>query len=150
MIVEYNWVMMPDTEKATVRLVNHAVLAFVGVLVLGQSIGTASDSPITLWGFEIPRLPEFFAVASILVYWLISVYLAVASVFKKMQPLAIKAINKFNIWFLALSLLLFTYAYLDAVPALPYDHWWSWVVLFTGCAIFLLLCVRFVQNKSNP
>ncbi len=137
------------TKNATVRLINYAVLAFFGALVLGQSIGTASDSPIILWGFEIPRLPEFVTVVAILLLCLTSVYLAVASVFKKMQTMAVRAINTFAYVFNVLFWLLFTYAYLDAASALPYDHWWAHVLFVIGYAFFVFLGVRFALHRPN-
>ena len=74
---------MDDSKLKTDWLVNNAVVAFVGALLLGQSFRSPDISREILWGIELPRTPEWATVATISFLFMLAFFLALASVIKK-------------------------------------------------------------------
>ena len=138
---------MDDSKLKIDWLVNNAVVAFVGALLLGQSFRSTDISREILWGIELPRTPEWATVVTISILFILAFFLTLASVIKKIQPWAFKMNGTLDHVFHILFLFAFTIGYLQAATELPYDQWWSYILFFGGYALFLFLGVRFALNR---
>ena len=139
---------MDDSKLKTDWLVNNAVVAFVGALLLGQSFRSPDISREILWGIEPWRIPEWATVATISVLFILALFLALASVIKKIQPWAFKMNGTFDHVFHVLFLFAYTIGYLQAATELPYDQWWSYFLFFGGYILMLFLIIRPAFRQS--
>ena len=139
---------MDNSKLKTDWLVNNAVIAFVGALLLGQSFRYPDIPREILWGIELPRMPEWATVATISVLFILALFLALASVIKKLQPWAFKMSGTFDYVFHLLFLFAYTIGYLQAATELPYDQWWSYFLFFGGYALMLFLIIRHACHRS--
>ena len=139
---------MDDSKLKTDWLVNNAVVAFVGALLLGQSFRSPDISREILWGIEPWRIPEWATVATISFLFILALFLALASVIKKIQPWAFKMNGTLDYVFHVLFLFAYTMGYLQAATELPYDQWWSYFLFFGGYTLMLFLIIRHAFHRS--
>ncbi len=139
---------MDDSKLKTDWLVNNAVVAFVGALLLGQSFRSPDLPREILWGFELPQTPEWATVAMISFLFVLALFLTLASAIKKLQPWAFRMSGTMDHVFHILVWLAFTIGYLQTAAELPYDQWWSYFLFFGGYALMLFLIFRHAFHRS--
>ena len=139
---------MDDSKLKIDWLVNNAVVAFAGAMLLGQSFRSPDISREILWGIEPWRIPEWATVATISFLFILALFLALASVIKKIQPWAFKMSGTYDHVFHVLFLFVYTIGYLQAATELPYDQWWSYFLFFGGYTLMLFLIFRHAFHRS--
>ena len=142
--VELN--VMEDSKIKTDWLVNNAVVAFVGALLLDQFTQTSASDFEWFFGIVIPSLPpiaNLVVAASLLV---MAVALAASAA---IPPLRDRALSLAAPLVPVLELLVwvaFTLGFFSAVTRLPDDHAFSAVLIISGLVFWIFLLVRFLLS----
>ena len=130
-------------------LAKNAVVAFVGVLLLGSALQSPTDHLTIFNRFEIPHAPDFVTAGFILALFALAVFLASASVINLLQPWALKispAVQPYLDMFLLIAYLL---GFLTNATKLLYNQRWAYVLLFGGFAFFLFLITRSILRTGH-
>ena len=133
---------MDGSKLKTDWLVNNALVAFVGALLLGQYTQTSASDYEWFFGIVIPGLPpiaNLFGAAFLLV---MAVILAVSSAIPPLRDRALSLTVPLVPVLELLVWLAFTLGLLSAVSRLPQDHHFSAVIVIVGLVFSLLLFVR--------
>ena len=140
--------MNPENLKSD-WIANNAVVAFVGALLLGTALQSPNDHLTIFNRFEIPHAPDFVIVGFILALCALSVFLASASVIKRLQPWAFKISPTVQPYLDLFLLVAFLLGFLTNATKLPYDQWWAYVLLFGGFGFFLFLLIRLMFDSNR-
>ena len=92
--------------------------------------------------------PEWATVATISFLFILALFLALASVIKKIQPWVFNMNGTLDYVFHVLFLFVYTIGYLQAAIELPYDQWWSYFLFFGGYTLMLFLIIRPAFRRS--
>ena len=148
---------MNKTELATLKedwLASYAVIAFVGVLLLGQSWhiwGDAKGSVKLLYLVTVPDYTEFVILGLMAALFVLSLPLALASTARPLQGWAIRTIPYFSPTLGFVALTAYTFIWVSAsAEILSFNQWWSQVLFWGGFGIFLFIMFRFLYGIYRP
>jgi len=135
---------MDDSKLKTDWLVNNAVVAFIGALLLGQYTQTSASDYEWFFGIVIPSLPPMANLVGAAILLAIAISLAISSTIPPLRRHALALtvplvpVLEFLVW------AAFTLGLLSAVSRLPADHIFSAVLMISGLVFWLFLLARFV------
>ena len=137
---------MDDSKLKTDSLVNNAVVAFFGALLLGQYTQTSASDYEWYFGIVIPGLPPIANLVGAAFLLVMAVALAVSSA---IPPLRDRALSLTAPLVPVLELLVwiaFTLGLLSAVSRLPDDHLFSAVLMIVGLVFWVFLFIRSLRS----
>ncbi len=141
---------MDDSKLKTDWLVNNALVAFVGALLLGQYTQTSASDYEWFFGLVIPSLPPIANLVGAAFLLVMAVTLVVSSAIPPLRDRALSLtvplvpILEFLVWFA------FTLGLLTAVSRLPADHVFSAGLVIVGLVIWVFLFIRFLWSFMSP
>lgn len=142
---------MNEAEIRKGWLAGNAIVAFVGSLFVAQAWGMAQA-----WGafegtvepfviFTVPTVPNYYGFVVFLfiaVPFVLSLFLALATIVTRLQRWAIPIAAGFSLTLMVIFLAAFLVSLLSAIPELPLDQWWSSCLIWGGIALFFFLLYR--------
>ena len=144
---------MDDSKLKTDWLVNNAVVAFFGALLLGQFTQTPASDYEWFFGIVIPVLPPIANLVGAAFLLVMAVALSTSSAIPPLRRRALALtvpfvpILEFLVW------IAFTLGLVSAVSRLPDDHVFSAVLMIGGLVFWVFLFVRslwaFIRWSTN-
>ena len=134
---------MTSREYKEEWLFSNALVAFVGALMLTQQ-WQVSGGAISFYFFEVPEIAGFAIFLIIAGFFLLSFFLAVASVIPVLRNVALligKRVSfaiDFFVW------IGFVLSWAAAITDLPVDQWWTEMLLWGGLALIVFMLVKMV------
>lgn len=133
---------MDDSKIKTDWLVNNAVVAFVGALLLGQHTQTSASDYEWYFGIVIPGLPPIANLVGAALLLVLAVALAASSAIPSLRRHALALTVPFVPILELLVWIAFTLGLLSAVSRLPGEQLFSAVLLVGGLVFWVFLFVR--------
>ena len=131
-------------------LAGNAVVAFVGALLMAQTLRPSDgDSELP---FNAPALasPEFVTSSIVVLLFVLSFALALSSLAPPLRLWALRhASPLFSPLLAVLTWAAFTLGLSGAISGLPWDRWWPPVLFLGGIAFFFFLGYRAVRAFST-
>ena len=141
---------MNEAEIRKGWLTGNAVVAFVSALLTGQ-VWRASEGTVKL--FVIFTVPDYYGLVIFLFItglFVLSLFLAVATIVPRLQRWAISIAADFSPVLGLFVWLAFLVSLLSEIPELPLDQWWSEFLIWGGISLlFFLLYRQFDMVKST-
>ena len=138
---------MDDSKLKIDWLVNNAVVAFAGALLLGQSFRSPDISREILWGIE-PGEPGMGNRGDDLVSLHTRPLPSPRQCHQENTTMGLQDERHPDHVFHVLFLFAYTIGYLQAATELPYDQWWSYFLFFGGYTLMLFLIIRPAFHRS--
>ena len=134
---------MTNTECKEEWLFSNALVAFVGAMLLAQR-WQMSEGTIRFYFFEVPNYTGFVIFLIIFGFFVLSFFLAVASVIPILQKYAL-CIGQ-ALWFPLdfITWIGFILGWASAITQLSLDQWWAELLLWGGIALIVFMLVKMV------
>ena len=133
---------MEDSKIKTDWLVNNALVAFVGALLLGQYTQTSASDFEWYFGIVIPGLPPIANLVGSVLFLVMAAALATSSAIPPLRRRALALIVSFVPILESLVWIAFTWGFLSTAFRLPEDHVFSAVLVIAGFLFLVFLFVR--------
>lgn len=140
---------MSSREYKEEWLFSNALVAFVGALMLTQQ-WQSSGGAINFHFFEIPAVAGFAIFLIIAGFFVLSFFLAVASVIPVLRNVALLIGKKVSFALDFVVWIGFTLSWAAAITDLPIDHWWAELLLWGGLALIVFMLVKMVLRLVPP
>ena len=128
-------------------LLSNALVAFLGALVLAQQWQMPEGTIRLLFVFEVPDYTGLVIFLLIAVLFVLSLFLALASVVAKLRSRALGIGKDFSRILGIFTWIAFILSWLSSIPALPSDQWWSVFLIVGGLALIFFIPVRMVVRS---
>ncbi len=134
---------MTSKEYKEDWLFSNALVAFVGALMLTQQ-WQSSGGAISFYFFEVPEFAGFAIFLIIAGFFVLSFFLAVASVIPLIRNLALRIGKKVSFALDFIVWIGFILSWAVAITDLPVDQWWAELLLWGGLALIVFMLVKMV------
>ncbi|MYC06098.1 MAG: hypothetical protein F4X57_02800 [Chloroflexi bacterium] len=134
---------MTSKEYKEDWLFSNALVAFVGALMLTQQ-WQSSGGAISFYFFEVPEFAGFAIFLIIAGFFVLSFFLAVASVIPLIRNVALRIGKKVSFALDFVVWLGFILSWAAAITDLPVDQWWAELLLWGGLALIVFMLVKMV------
>ena len=131
------------------RLANFAVTAFLGALLMGQVLGTleGSQSTTKLLIFTVPDYSGLVFFAFMAGFFVLSIFLATASMVAPLQGWGLAAISWAKPAMLFILVGSFILSWVSSIPLLPDNQWWTPVLIIGGFGMFIFIMFGSMLNS---
>lgn len=134
---------MTNSEYKEDWLFGNALVAFVGALMLTQQ-WQSSGGAISFYLFEVPEFAGFAIFLIIAGFFILSFFLAVASVIPLIRNFALRIGKKMSFALDFIVWIGFILSWAAAITDLPIDQWWAELLLWGGLALIVFMLVKMV------
>ena len=134
---------MTSREFKEEWLFSNALVAFVGALMLTQQ-WQVSGGAIRFYFFEVPEIAGFAIFLIIAGFFVLSFFLAVASVIPLIRNVALLIGKKVSFALDFVVWIGFVLSWAAAITDLPVDQWWAEMLLWGGLALIVFMLVKMV------
>ena len=141
---------MQDSNIKSDWLVNNAVVAFFGALLVAQTPRSTDSTTELISGFSIPSIPIWWTNSAIAFLVAISLILVLATFFSLLRrwifqhPVLLAPTLELLMW------VAFITGFSQSLQELPKDQWWSKPLIYGGLVFMLFLPVRSIINLVSP
>ena len=127
-------------------LADNAVVAFVGALLMAQTLRPSDGDPELPFNAPVLSSPDLLTSSIVVFLFVLSFALALSSLAPPLRSWALgQASPLFSPLLSVLTWVAFTLGLAGAIPGLPSDRWWSPVLLLGGVGFFFFLGYRMVR-----
>lgn len=140
---------MTSSEYKEDWLFSNALVAFVGALMLTQQ-WQSSGGAVSFYFFEVPEFAGFSIFLIIAGFFVLSLFLAVASVIPVLRNLALLIGKKVSFALDFIVWLGFILSWAAAITDLPVDQWWAELLLWGGLALIIFMLVKMILRLVRP
>jgi len=123
-------------------LVNNAVVAFVGAVLMAQAWHMPEGTVKLLFVITVPNYTGLVIFAITAGLFVLSMFLILATLVPKLQQWAFPLGLNFSLTLGLLGWIAFLIGFASAVPDLPSDQWWSWFLIVGGFVLVVFLAAR--------
>ena len=134
---------MTSREYKEEWLFSNALVAFVGALMLTQQ-WQVSGGAVSFYIFEVPEFAGFAIFLIIAGFFVLSFFLAVASVIPLIRNVALLIGKKVSFALDFVVWIGFVLSWASAITQLSLDQWWAEMLLWSGLALIVFMLVRMV------
>ena len=139
---------MTNAECREEWLFSNALVAFAGALMLTQQ--QASAGTISFYLFEVPQFAGFAIFLTIIAFFALSLFLAVASVIPLIRNLALRIGKKVSFALDFIVWIGFILSWASAISPLNLDEWWARLLLWGGLALIAFMPVKMLLRLVRP
>ena len=139
---------MSKAELTQEWLVSNATVSFLGALLLGQAWHEPEGTVKLLFIFTVPDYTGMVILGIILFFVTLAVILVVSTLSGRLQKKANCLASSFSPVLGLFGLVSFLLGFMAAIPDLPRDQWWTWLVVPTGVFLFIFLLVRYIPQLA--
>ena len=140
---------MTSAEYKEEWLFSNALVAFVGALMLTQQ-WQVSGGAVNFYFFEAPEFAGFAIFLIIAGFFVLSFFLAVASVIPLIRNVALLIGKKVSFALDFVVWMGFVLRWAAAITDLPVDQWWGEMLLWGGLALIVFMLVKMVLRVVHP
>ena len=135
-------------------LFGNSLVAFIGALLMAQVWEPSEDTFRLLFFFEVPNYTGFIIFLIVAVFFVLSLFLAVASIVPPLRNVALKLATPFSTALDLIVWIAFVGSWGAAIQKLPTDEWWSGILVLGGIVMFFFIPARiylrlFWRRKTN-
>ena len=134
---------MTSREYKEEWLFSNALVAFVGALMLTQQ-WQVSGGAVSFYFFEVPEFAGFAIFLIIAGFFVLSFFLAVASVIPLIRNVALLIGKKVSFALDFVVWIGFVLSWAAAITDLSVDQWWAEMLLWGGLALIIFMLVKMV------
>lgn len=134
---------MTSAEYKEEWLFSNALVAFVGALMLTQQ-WQSSGGAVSFYFFEVPQFAGFAIFLTIAAFFVLSLFLATASVIPVLRNVALLIGKKVSFALDFVVWLGFILSWASAITQLSLDQWWAELLLWGGLALIIFMLVKMV------
>ncbi len=134
---------MTSAEYKEEWLFSNALVAFVGALMLTQQ-WQSSGGAVSFYFFEVPQFAGFAIFLTIAAFFVLSLFLAIASVIPVLRNVALLIGKKVSFALDFVVWLGFILSWASAITQLSLDQWWAELLLWGGLALIIFMLVKMV------
>lgn len=134
---------MTSKEYKEDWLFGNALVAFVGALMLTQQ-WQSSGGAISFYFFEVPEFAGFAIFLIIAAFFILSFFLAVASVIPLIRNFALRIGKKMSFALDFVVWIGFVLSWAAAITDLPIDQWWAEMLLWGGLALIVFMLLKMI------
>ena len=134
---------MTNAEYKEDWLFSNALVAFVGALMLTQQ-WQSSGGAISFYFFQVPAFAGSAIFLIIAGFFVLSLFLAVASVIPVLRNLALLIGKKVSFALDFIVWIGFILSWASAITHLSLDHWWARLLLWGGLALIVFMLAKMV------
>ena len=135
--------MMTSSEYKEDWLFSNALVAFVGALMLTQQ-WQSSGGAVSFYFFEVPQFAGFAIFLTIAAFFVLSLFLAIASVIPVLRNVALLIGKKVSFALDFVVWIGFILSWAAAITELPVEQWWAELLLWGGLALIIFMLVKMV------
>ena len=137
---------MQDSNIKSDWLVNNAVVAFFGALLVAQTPRSTDSTTELIFGFSIPSIPIWWTNSAIALLLAISLILVLATFISPLQKWISQHPGLLAPTLELLMWVAFIIGFSQSLQELPKDQWWSEPLIYGGLVFMLFLPVRSIIN----
>ena len=134
---------MTSAEYKEEWLFSNALVAFVGALMLTQQ-WQSSGGAVSFYFFEVPQIAGFAIFLTIAAFFVLSLFLAIASVIPVLRNVALLIGKKVSFALDFVVWIGFVLSWASAITQLSLDQWWAELLLWGGLALIIFMLVKMV------
>ena len=134
---------MTSAEYKEDWLFSNALVAFVGALMLTQQ-WQVSGGTLRFYVIEVPAFAGFAIFLTIAAFFVLSLFLAVASVIPVLRNVALLIGKKVSFALDFIVWIGFILSWASAITQLSLDRWWAELLLWGGLALIVFMLVKMV------
>ena len=134
---------MTSREYKEEWLFSNALVAFVGALMLTQQ-WQVSGGAVSFYFFDVPEFAGFAIFLIIAGFFVLSFFLAVASVIPVLRNVALLIGKRVSFALDFVVWIGFVISWASAISRLSLDHWWAELLVWGGLALIVFMLVKMV------
>ena len=133
---------MAEAELKGDSMFSDALVVFAGALLMGQFWEPSEGTIEFLFFIEVPNYTAFTISLVIAAMAVLSVILAAASIISRLRKRGLKLSSNLATLLDFLVWLSFIVSWGSSAPELPFDQWWTWLLVVVGLVFFFLIPIR--------